>query len=463
MSVAKGTAREIACFGARGDGKTWGALWAMVLHAVAHQTAGHPLPTIWLAVRDTFRNHVLSTHKSLTEPAWEGRWRLTDGGHRATFIVDGLPLVQLELVGLDSPGDAERARTQCHGIWFDEAAPAMMLSAGISEDLWSMAMSSQRLPTHARVAMLTTNLPDSEHWTAQRFHVNPVAGSMCFRIPAGERASAEYRAELMVAYANRPDLLRRLVLAEFGAVILGEQVAVGFNYDAHVAVGRRLAPARGSTLWLGQDGGLTPTTIIGQRVFVNGTWRVQINAALASKHDGIRQHMKNLVLPWLGEHAPWFQEDPSRIQVRYDPALDTDEQADIEVNPMRVMRSLLQATYRPGPVDWQGRINPLLSLLGSRDPMLEVDPISAAGLVKALDGGWYYPTGPDGKVTRDLPKKPNHPHEDHGDALCYLIAGMAPAKTPIDPRRLQRVAHTEHNVFATGRGLNRYAVSRTRE
>lgn len=68
--------------------------------------------------------------------------------------------------------------------------------------------------------------------------------------------------------------------------------------------------------------------------------------------------------------------------------------------------------------------------------MLEVDPIDASGLVKALNGGWYYPTGSDGRVSRDKPKKPNHPHEDHGDALCYLLSGMAPLKIEVkrDPR-----------------------------
>ena len=43
-----------------------------------------------------------------------------------------------------------------------------------------------------------------------------------------------------------------------------------------------------------------------------------------------------------------------------------------------------------------------------------------------LSGGWYYPTGRDGQVSRDLPRKPCHSSEDHGDSLCYLIGRIAP-------------------------------------
>lgn len=439
LSVARGQdqrtgtpTRELICFGARGDGKSFAALWGLILHALEHEQAGYPLPITCLGVRDTFANHRLTTHKSLLNPVWDGRWRLLGDGHVAVFELESKALVRLELVGVDSPHDAERVRTECHLLWIDEPAPAMALSGGISEELYGIALSSQRLETHARVALITSNYPEEEHWAWQRFVEAPSAGTAYFRIPAGERASAEYRRELHVAYANRPDLLRRLVEGKPGAVILGAQVAVGFNEDVHAPRGLRLRPDPDKTLWLGQDGGLTPTTVLGQR---EGK-RVRILGALSSEHDGIRQHLRHLVLPWLGEHAPWALESEGALRVVYDPSMDADGQGDTEANPLRIMRATLHATYRPGPVKWEPRHQALLNALGAMDlgqPALTMDPVQARGLVRALIGGWHYDTGPDRRVRRSEPVK-NHPHSDYGDALTYLLCGLAPGKGDVPPK-----------------------------
>jgi len=418
-----GQAREIACFGARGDGKSWGALWGMVMHAVEHHRAGHPLPIQALGVRDTFANHKLSTHKTLLEPAWDGRWRLSDGGHNATYALDGVPFVSLDLVGADTASDVERLRTQCHLLWFEEAAPAMALSQGLAEDFWGLGMSSQRLMTHARVAVLTTNYPDEEHWTWQRFVAQPQPGTMAFRIPPGERASKEYRDELERAYANRPDLRRRLLEGRPGTIILGEQVAVGFNEDVHVG---RVKLEPGVKVVLGQDGGLTPTTVIGQRL---GPY-AKIGGSVATEHGGIRQHVKYLLRPWLQEHAPWCLKNRDLLDVYFDPSMNKDGEGDSEANALRIMRAELIGHYHPGAVGWEARKNPMLAsfggLVGGR-PVVTVDPVLARGLVKALTGGWHYPTDASGRVRRDDPVK-DHPHSDHGDAYCYFIGGVNPGK-----------------------------------
>lgn len=405
----------------------------MVMHAVEHHNRGFPLPTHWMAVRDTFANHQETTHKTLLEPFWDGRWSLSQGGHVATYHLNGVAFVRMSMIGFDSPSDAERLRTACHGIWFDEAAPAMALSTGLSQDAWALALSSQRMPTHARPAVVTTNYPDEEHWTWRRFVTEADPERLAVRIPPGERAGAEYRAELVRAYRDRPDLLRRLVEGKPGVLLLGEQVAPEFDRDAHVSP-MRLLPDRSAPLWFGHDGGHTPVTIIGQR-----TDKIRILAALASEHGGTRQHMLNLVLPWVAQYAPWLLEAEGRqaVYARYDPSMDKGAEGDIDVNAVRMLEQMLPGHYQPGPVDWTSRLLPLQTALNGRQLLL--DPEMCVGLIRALNGGWHYPTGMDGKVTRDLPKKPNHPHEDYGDALCYLLAGLAPSR-PLHPPRPRQPA-----------------------
>ena len=436
-SIANGTSREIACFGARGDGKSYGALWGIVLHALEHRRRGHALPTTWLAVRDTLANHKLTTQKTLLGDAWEGRWRIADGGHRAVYALDGMPLVHLEMIGADSPADAEKVRTECHGVWMDEAAPAMDVSNGLSDTIWFQAMSSQRLVTHARVGVLTTNAPDEDHWTWQRFHVEKPEGTLKFHIPAGERASREYRDELERMYAGRPDLHRRLVLGLPGVLLLGQPVAIGFREDLHVAPGR-LVPERHAPVWLGVDGGESHcwTTVIAQRV--NG--RLHVLGALCDETSGARQHFQQTVLPWLGEHVPWALNSSDGLQVRYDPACDTEDPGDRESNPLRTMRAFLPAHYRPGPQSWPGRLNPMLAVMNALrggEAVLQIDP-ACKGLIRALRGSWHYPTKLVGGVKSDKPAKPNHPHEDYGDAFCYLVAG---AQALADPRPAPKPYH----------------------
>ena len=97
------------------------------------------------------------------------------------------------------PDDAEKVRTQCHGLWVEEPAPAMALSGGINRDLYLMALSSMRLPTHGHVAVLTSNAPDVDHWMWTRFVTAPRPGTAVVRLPKGELTTAEYRAQLVEA------------------------------------------------------------------------------------------------------------------------------------------------------------------------------------------------------------------------------------------------------------------------
>jgi len=143
---------------------------------------------------------------------------------------------------------------------------------------------------------------------------------MWFRIPPGERASAEDRAIWANALADRPDLYRKLLLGEPGAVQLGAQVAVGFNEDFHVSR-ERLHPVRGEPLFFGVDFGLTPCVTIGQDIH----GQIRVYASLACERGGIRQHLEYDVIPWLTRNAPWCLRDASMVLGGYDPSGNTKD------------------------------------------------------------------------------------------------------------------------------------------
>src|SRR5262245_18246617 len=160
QAVRLGQAKEVAAFGARGDGKTIGSLTSLIMHAKEHHAQGFELPTRVLAVRDSFANHRLTTVETLKKSLWQGAWKLTEQDHKAYLVAgDRLQiLVQLDMIGVDDQQAKDKLKMECHLVWFEEAAPSSYLgSAGIDEDSWLTALTSARLPSHANVCLLTTN------------------------------------------------------------------------------------------------------------------------------------------------------------------------------------------------------------------------------------------------------------------------------------------------------------------
>jgi len=308
------------------------------------------------------------------------------------------------------------------GVWFEEAAPTslMVQSSGIDRESWGLAISSQRVPSHCHPAILTENYPDEDHWTWQRFVVNREPGTAYFRVPPGERADATQRAEWQEALKDRPDLARRLLDGQPGVVLLGDQVAVGFNEDRHV-VSERIKPIAREPLFIGQDFGHTPTTVIGQQY----QGYVRVLASLTIERGGVKQLIEYVVKPWLVNNAPWALRDESMIIGGYDESA-ADEQTDIEQNPAKLLRELIPGYWTPISNEWEGRKGPLLAIMNRAVgglPALQCCPVNTKGLVKALSGRWYYKKDRQGGVIKDKPEK-GHPWSDYGDAFCYMLCAM---------------------------------------
>jgi hypothetical protein len=449
---------EIAAFGTRGDGKTMGAFGAMVLHAKRHQELGYRLPTKWLGAADTFTSHKAKTHESLQAPMWGGCWRLEGDGHVAKFRLEGQDLVHLRLFGVEDQSGMDRLRAECHGLWFEEPAPASLLvqSSGLSESAWGLGLTSRRLPSYRQPAILTCNYPDRDHWTWQRFVDRAQPGAAYVRIPPGERATVAQRAEWAQALASRPDMLRRLLQGEPGVILLGQPVASGWDPLHHVSA-EPLEPVAWAPLWIGWDAGHTPSTVLGQRV----EGQLRLYAGLVTEDSGTRQHITHRVLPWLEAHAPWTVGlgplPGEKLYHAYDPSMDTGDQSDINQSPVRVIQRLLGGVLRPGSVSWPGRRDPLLAALGGRG--LRVSPGHDTDLLRrALDGRWHYPTTAAGELRSVQPAKPNPPWADLGDALCYLIGGLAPSRLQASPARGQtQYATPTRNVWDVGRPAQRQA------
>ena len=183
-------------------------------------------------------------------------------------------------------------------------------------------------------------------------------------------------------------------------------------------------------LGFGLDFGLTPTVVVGQPV----KGKRRIYAAFTAQHAGIKQLIENEVLPWLNRFAPWTLRQTNMIYGCYDISGQTSEQSDIERDPISIVETLLPGLWYPGPVRWEPRLHTIISAMNHHvrpgEPSLEIDPVDGAGLIKALSGRWHYATDRLGQVRRDVPKKPNHPWEDYGDACIYWLWSLTSETQP---------------------------------
>jgi hypothetical protein len=430
---------------------------------------GYPLPVPWVGVTDTFTSHKLKTIKSFENVIFKGGWRLTDNDHVATFYLAGTALVRVDLFGIEDQGAMDRMRMETVGMWFEEPAPSsqMVVSSGVNEDAWSLGLTSQRTPSHFHPAVTTENLPDEDHWTWKRAnpHQRPVFShpeqfkkmfesmgmrwlsewskypqgsplSECmgnssvlptvqwFRVPAGERADEESRANWGASLQNRPDLVRRLLLGLPGVIMLGDQVAQGFSREVHVS--QKIVPfVPGEPVYFGIDFGHTPTAIIGQPS--GGVMRIK--AGLHLPGAGIQQLFEDLVLPWLGRFAPWVLKAPDDYAfIGYDPAQGSLEkpkgsEADIDNAALVMIQQMLGGGwFESGPIQWEIRKNILVQIFNRRNGILVEDNQFNQDLIRALDGRWFYAKSHQGELRSDKPKKPNHPWEDLGDAFIYLLS-----------------------------------------
>jgi hypothetical protein len=456
VAVRDGLASEYAISGPRGEAKTQQGLIATLLHAQKHAEMGFPTPVRWMHVTDSFRSHVLKTHVSMNYPFWGGAWRLHDEGHLGVFMSAGRPLVALDMFGVEDQGATDRLKAECVGLIFEEAAPSRELGAnGIDEQSWETGLTSRRIPSYSNPAILNMNPPDEDYWVVQRWkfgsQVAPFYGyhpeynkiiqwdgkdidvrRMWFRFPAGDNphVSMEIRKRNELALSD-DQIKQRLSYGEFGSVKLGASVAEDFDRATMVAKERIFPTGDAGPLFFGWDGWHHPYCVIGQEL--KGQVRVYAVFGFGNRSGGIYDLIAEQVKPWLAKYAPFCFAGATMRLHGFDPSMETGDQSNPDTNSVVAIESGIGGFVEPIPTKWPPRVAPLMSLLKRRNALL-IDPIDADPLVKALGGRWYYPMDRFGKVSRDLPKKPNHPAEDIGDAFLALLHRIAPGATKFDSK-----------------------------
>lgn len=173
----------------------------------------------------------------------------------------------------DTPEDIDKFRgMELTNYWIDEAQE---VSSDVKMILDGRLSYPAGTPREAFKSILTTNPCDTEHWLYRMYVEKPLPGHVYWQQSARENPHLhkEYYDELEANYRDRPELKRRYVDGEWGAIFAGQPVyKEEFAWDHHVSK-VHLEAVPDIVISRGWDFGLSPACIMTQ-VHPNGQWMI---------------------------------------------------------------------------------------------------------------------------------------------------------------------------------------------
>lgn len=466
--------------GNRGGGKTSAGLMRVIRRASLVDPSYWPLK--WAVVRDTRKNIGLTVARTIKRwcPIPYARWRgKEDEPESCTIYIKNKPLVHFDFFGVNSPGDHDRFQSYeaTGGGWIEEPCPLAtnteFIASGVAESVLSTLETCLRGAPNPSI-QITMNPPSADHWTAQLWHLPgfEAAGDMDFEMPpaqvkarehirensaifmvpmhenAAEKETPGYveRNRQILVATGRNDLAARLVEGRIGYAQVGARVTPDFN-GAHLAPGIQVIPNVPIELFF--DFGLNASCLATQ-VSPQGYWL--IHKAWSRDNAGMKQLLQQDVHPWLTSQPVhhWRYGGGPEARER--------EQSDSEETALKmIIDTLGPSIYRAGPVSWSARRDAMRDALTRTPggiPWVRVNPSGAAFLVRALDGGWYYPTDSQGRVRNEGQPDKRSKMDHIGDAFAHGCAVLL-RKTDASSRSIQR----PRSASATFSSSRTYATS----
>ena len=424
-AIVGSAATEVLGAGPRESGKSQAVPAGVAILAEFHDRGGYPLPLRVLLVNESLVSFSMKMARSLEEAFWGNVWGLRNDRREAVLSLGNVEFVVADAVGAYEDAAAERLKTRCHVGWAEELTASLSDTQGIEEDKYTLAVSSISLPTPRPVMLSTCNPSDPvTSWVYRRFLAPGQPGCLAVTVPGTDRLSPERIAEQRRAFAQSPEQQRRLVDGEWVALPQGLPVAEGFDRRVHVAR-FPFYPDPAFLVGLGWDSGHSPSCVIGQ----NWNGQLVVFAALNLRPAGVAELIERELYGWLHTHCPWAlgQGGAGLVHV-IDPNMSTPGQATIHESAETMIVAKLGGRIVKGAVRWPPRREAIKKVLAPRHEHGRVPLQISPGpdtelLVDAFETKWVYEVLPGDQVDR-LPKKPNAPWADIGDAAAYLFGWL---------------------------------------
>jgi hypothetical protein len=426
-----------------GEGKTFACIGAILKHAAR---CGRPIRCA--IVRDTLENLKNSVVVSIKEFFQDYPWayKFTDQDKKLRISAqdeNGARLdITADLFGIDDLGSLSRLQGPEYAlIWLNEPAPmAERVNAGLSEEVFNAALvrCARQKGTKARL-QVDMNPADEDHWTFKRFleedsvdPENPLITKAVFRVPYGENIHANEvsRQAVKAAYKNDPASYARYVEGQFAVIEKGEKVTPYYRRIIHL-LPYAADPVRGLESFRLWDSWGSPCCILGQMTMIGRM--IIYNVCLIDGNSDLRTLISTQVEPllnsprWKGKARSWRDIGDFTMGQR--------DQSNVEESAKLVVQKAFKGRFESGPSTWK-LIKQALDDMFQRNgliqgmPSVQLDPVGAKLLDRALGGRWHYPVDNQGKRSREKPVKDTWSHV--GDAFANGCAVLRPSSRKAD-------------------------------
>jgi hypothetical protein len=351
----------------------------------------------------------------------------------AVARLGGREYIYCDFVGVHDVTTVERVRASVHATAAEELIATLDDQGGVDERALEIAITSmERLPGRRKVAISTTNPGSRESWPYKRYLADDHdPRRVACHIPSRDRLTDEQIEAQARPFRDSPDLRARLIEEQWTDLRLGPEVAVGYSPTRHLAPEPQwLVPH--APITIGWDTG--PATHVHAAVVCqrNGP-TIRIFGTFCVSNGTLKMLVDQMVLPFLLARAKWAL-GPTNAREYLVHAIDPSASAyeglgDLTAEQV-IKRALGGGKFRPGAEHWAPRIAPLLAVLSDTSKVvLKFDPGPTCDLGRrALSGMWHYDVSRGGNVERDAPAKNERIFADVGDALCYALGEMQPAR-----------------------------------
>lgn len=442
------------------SGKSVACCFDMFLRSMEQEPCGDGVVrNRWLVLRNTLPELKDTTIKTwlhwfpMTEMNWTPPYH---GVLRVPHLRNPKTLVEIELIfmGCDQPDFEEKLKSlEITGCWGNEAC---QIRWGVLNEAYKRC---GRYPAKEKGRsfrswglVMDTNSPDDSNWwykfecvkryPEMAFFVQPPAlvrreeaGRVWYEPNRGQDPADPRPAEnienlnegfdyyLKQIVGTDEDVIRRLLLNQFGTVVAGRPIYPEWRDSVHFST-EELKPDFGLPIVLGQDFGRTPATVIGQMT-VGG--QIRILDEVVSDGMGITQFTQEVLRPLLV--AKYGLLTGSRVICFADPAGGRADQVDEATCIQRMCQNGVYTVPCPGlPTNsFVARRECVSDLLRSRrdgKPALVLSS-RCEFLRRGFNGGYCYrkmrgTNGGDDRYSEEADKNEySHPH----DALQYLCYG----------------------------------------